>query len=61
MKNQENIPGTDGFTGAGESGLELLVMHNALRSLFDDENDRIPEEGEIDEEKDYELTGKERI
>ena len=58
MKNYNEYPGADSVWGTDENGPELLIMHKAFREIFDDENDSIPEEDELDEKKDYELTGK---
>ena len=50
---KKNYPGMNGFDDNAADGVELLVMHKAFAELFDDENDYIPEDGELDEKDIY--------
>lgn len=50
---KKNYPGMNGFTDTAADGPELLVMHRAFKEIFDDENDYVPEEDELDEKDIY--------
>ena len=50
---KKNYPGMNGFGDSAADGVELLVMNKAFREIFDDDNDYIPEDGELDERDMY--------